>query len=151
MTRLRNYAAGVAALWLGIGAASQSPKTVQVPGSGPPAPVTKPAKPVTKPQKKKKKSGKRRGQRPGAAKPKGSGKSKKPTGPRGQLRPTAERYKQIEEALASRGYLKEEPSGKWTDASAEALRNFQSDHNLTPTGRLDSVSLIQLGLGPKQE
>lgn len=74
----------------------------------------------------------------------------KPPRPRGQLRPTNERYKEIETALASRGYLGEEPSGKWGSGSVEALRAFQADHQLPPTGKLDSLSLIQLGLGAKQ-
>lgn len=73
-----------------------------------------------------------------------------PPRPRGQLRPTTERYKEIETALASRGYLGEEPSGKWGPPSVDALRAFQADHQLPPTGKLDSLSLIQLGLGPKQ-
>ena len=70
--------------------------------------------------------------------------------PRGQQRPTPERYKQIEEALASHGYLHEDPSGKWGPGSVDALRSFQADHQLPPTGRLDARSLIQLGLGPAQ-
>ncbi len=77
-------------------------------------------------------------------------KSATPPRPRGQLRPTNDRYKEIETALASRGYLGEEPSGKWGPPSVEALRAFQADHQLPPTGKLDSLSLIQLGLGPKQ-
>jgi peptidoglycan hydrolase-like protein with peptidoglycan-binding domain len=64
------------------------------------------------------------------------------------LRPTNERYKEIETALASRGYLGEEPSGKWGSGSVEALRAFQADHQLPPTGKLGSLSLIQLGLAP---
>ncbi len=68
---------------------------------------------------------------------------------RGQLRPTPERYKEIEQALAARGYLNEEPTGKWGEGSVEALRAFQADHQLPPTGKLDSLSLIQLGLGPR--
>ena len=77
-------------------------------------------------------------------------KTKKAAAPRGQQRPTPERYKEIEQALADRGYLLEEPSGKWSPAAVEALRSFQSDHDLPPTGRIDAVSLMQLGLGAKQ-
>jgi peptidoglycan hydrolase-like protein with peptidoglycan-binding domain len=69
---------------------------------------------------------------------------------RGQVRPTSERYKQIEQALAARGYLNEEPNGRWGAPAVEALRAFQSDQQLPPTGKLDALSLIQLGLGPKQ-
>jgi putative peptidoglycan binding protein len=84
------------------------------------------------------------------AKARSKSKSTTPPRPRGQLRPSNERYKEIETALASRGYLGEEPSGKWGPPSVEALRAFQADHQLPPTGKLDSLSLIQLGLGPKQ-
>ena len=82
-------------------------------------------------------------------KKKKTSKTKKAATPRGQQRPTPERYKQIEEALAARGYLLEEPTGKWSPGAVEALRNFQADHELPPTGRLDAQSLIQLGLGPQ--
>lgn len=78
-------------------------------------------------------------------------KSKRAAAPRGQQRPTTERYKEIEEALASRGYLQEEPTGKWSPTAVEALRSFQADHDLPPTGRLDSLSLMQLGLGPREQ
>ena len=74
--------------------------------------------------------------------------TKKPVRQRGQLQPTTERYKEIEQALADRGYLTEEPTGKWGPASVEALRSFQADNELPATGRLDSLSLIHLGLGP---
>jgi cytoskeletal protein RodZ len=70
--------------------------------------------------------------------------------PVGQQRPTAERYKEIETALYERGYLMETPSGAWTPASAEALSRFQADEDLPPTGKLDALSLIRLGLGPQQ-
>jgi hypothetical protein len=32
----------------------------------------------------------------------------------------------------------------------EALKRFQADQNLTPDGKLGSLSLIALGLGPKR-
>lgn len=48
-----------------------------------------------------------------------------------------------------KGYLKSEPSGVWDTESADALRQFQTDKNLAPTGKLSSASLIALGLGPK--
>jgi peptidoglycan hydrolase-like protein with peptidoglycan-binding domain len=68
-----------------------------------------------------------------------------------QLQPTAERYAEIQRALAQKGYLQSEPDGKWGPNSVEALRSFQRDQNLEPSGRIDSVSLIALGLGPKYE
>jgi len=66
-----------------------------------------------------------------------------------QMAPTPERYREIQQALADKGYLKSEANGVWDDQSAEALRQFQTDRKLSPTGKLSSASLIALGLGPK--
>lgn len=69
-----------------------------------------------------------------------------------QRSPTPERYKEIQEALATKGYL--EPgssSGVWDTSSVAALKKFQQDQNLEPSGKLDSLSLIALGLGPKRD
>ena len=49
------------------------------------------------------------------------------------------------------GYLQGEPTGQWDQSSLEALRRFQQDQNLQPSGKLDSLSLIALGLGPKHD
>jgi len=68
-----------------------------------------------------------------------------------QLAPNPERYKEIQQALAAKGYLNAAPSGVWDNESAEALRRFQRDQNLEPSGKLNSMSLIALGLGPKRE
>jgi hypothetical protein len=69
-----------------------------------------------------------------------------------QLSPTPERYKEIQQALATKGYLTpEEANGKWDDTSAAALRKFQTDQNLDGNGKINSLSLIALGLGPKRE
>jgi peptidoglycan hydrolase-like protein with peptidoglycan-binding domain len=67
-----------------------------------------------------------------------------------QQAPTADRYKEIQQALASKGYLHGEPSGKWDADSADALKHFQTDQNLSPDGKINSLSLIALGLGPKR-
>ncbi|HET9319599.1 MAG TPA: peptidoglycan-binding protein [Bryobacteraceae bacterium] len=66
-----------------------------------------------------------------------------------QLAPTPDRYKEIQSALADRGYLKQSPSGVWDGQSADALKHFQQDQSLEPTGKLNSLSLIALGLGAK--
>jgi hypothetical protein len=50
-----------------------------------------------------------------------------------------------------KGYLQSDPDGNWDAASVAALRKFQQDHNLQPSGKIDSLSLIALGLGPKYE
>lgn len=67
----------------------------------------------------------------------------------GQTAPTPDRYKEIQEALAKKGYLHSEANGVWNQESADALRRFQQDQNLQASGKLDSLSIIALGLGPK--
>jgi hypothetical protein len=64
--------------------------------------------------------------------------------------PSPERYKEIQQALAGKGYLQGEPSGEWGSDSVEALKHFQTDQNLMPDGKISSLSLIALGLGPKR-
>lgn len=69
-----------------------------------------------------------------------------------QLAPTPDRYKEIQGALVAKGYLKpEDISGAWNQASMDALKRFQSEQNLEATGKINSLSLIALGLGPKHE
>jgi hypothetical protein len=68
-----------------------------------------------------------------------------------QLQPTAQRYREIQAALVNKGYLRGEPSGAWSQESMDALRRFQEDQKLEATGKIDSLSLIALGLGPKRE
>ena len=65
--------------------------------------------------------------------------------------PSVERYKEIQEALAAKGYFKAEPNGAWGPASIDALKRFQHDQNLVEDGKIGSLSLIALGLGPKRE
>jgi hypothetical protein len=67
-----------------------------------------------------------------------------------QQAPTPDRYKEIQQALASKGYFKGEPNGEWGPDSADALKRFQTDQNLMPDGKISSLSLIALGLGPKR-
>lgn len=67
-----------------------------------------------------------------------------------QGQPSPERYAEIQQALVAKGYLKNEATGLWTNESGAALKHFQSDQNLTPDGKLNSLSLIALGLGPKR-
>ncbi|MFN7993182.1 MAG: peptidoglycan-binding domain-containing protein [Bryobacteraceae bacterium] len=69
----------------------------------------------------------------------------------GQSAPSPDRYKEIQEALARKGYLHQGPTGTWDQNSADALRRFQQDQNLQPNGKLDSLSIIALGLGPRYE
>jgi len=67
------------------------------------------------------------------------------------LQPSPERLKEIQQALASRGYFTSEPDGTWGPASIDALKRFQHDQNLVEDGKIGSLSLIALGLGPKRE
>jgi hypothetical protein len=66
-----------------------------------------------------------------------------------QANPSPERYKEIQQALASKGYLKSEPNGVWDSQSTDALRQFQADKKLDPSGKINAPSLIGLGLGPQ--
>ncbi|MCC6341552.1 MAG: peptidoglycan-binding protein [Bryobacterales bacterium] len=68
----------------------------------------------------------------------------------GQTTPTPDRYREIQQALIERGYLKGEASGKWDAESVDAMRRFQQDQNIETSGQLDSLSLIALGLGPRR-
>jgi peptidoglycan hydrolase-like protein with peptidoglycan-binding domain len=67
-----------------------------------------------------------------------------------QQSPTPERYKEIQQALATKGYFQGEPNGEWGPDSQAALKRFQTEQNLTSDGKLSSMSLIALGLGPKR-
>jgi hypothetical protein len=52
----------------------------------------------------------------------------------------------------AKGYLKpEEVSGGWDQNSIEGLKKFQAAQNLETTGKINSLSLIALGLGPKRD
>ena len=67
-----------------------------------------------------------------------------------QNAPSADRYKEIQQVLATKGYFKGDANGQWGPDSVEALRRFQGDQNLTQDGKLGSLSLIALGLGPRR-
>jgi len=69
-----------------------------------------------------------------------------------QLAPTPQRYKEIQGALAAKGYLRQEDAtGSWNQTSVDALTKFQSERNLGSTGKINSLSLIALGLGPRHD
>lgn len=70
--------------------------------------------------------------------------------PRTQQQPEPARIREIQQALAARGYAVE-PTGVWDAATVEAIKKFQEDHNITNLsgrGKLDPLTLIALGLGP---
>lgn len=68
----------------------------------------------------------------------------------GPQAPSADRYKEIQHALAERGYYHGDVNGVWGSGSTDALKRFQTDQHLEADGKLDSLSLIGLGLGPKR-
>jgi hypothetical protein len=74
-------------------------------------------------------------------------KKKKAAQTRRQLTPEPSRIREIQGALAKEGYYKGEPTGKWDDASMEAMKQFQSAKGLPATGKLEALSLQKLGLG----
>jgi hypothetical protein len=96
--------------------------------------------------------------KPGAATRSASSRGKKTTGKRGttwrnrQMSPTPDRYREIQGALASKGYLKpEDATGTWNQTSADAMKKFQAAQNLDSNGKINSLSLIALGLGPHRD
>jgi len=66
-----------------------------------------------------------------------------------QAAPTPQRYKEIQDALAAKGYLKSEGTGVWDAESIDALKRYQAENKEDPTGKITAASLIGLGLGPK--
>ena len=64
-----------------------------------------------------------------------------------QAAPTPERYRQIQSALAEKGYLKSEPNGVWDADSIDAMKRYQADQKQDPSGKVTAASLIGLGLG----
>ncbi|MBZ5528463.1 MAG: peptidoglycan-binding protein [Acidobacteriia bacterium] len=66
---------------------------------------------------------------------------------RGQKAPAAERITEIQQALAKSGAYSGKPSGKWDAATVQAMKKFQEEQGLNPTGKMDARSLQKLGLG----
>jgi polyisoprenoid-binding protein YceI len=68
------------------------------------------------------------------------------------MSPTPDRYREIQGALASKGYLKpEDATGTWNQTSTDAMKKFQAQQNLDSNGKINSLSLIALGLGPHRD
>lgn len=68
-----------------------------------------------------------------------------------QLAPEPGRYREIQQALIDKGYLEGPASGQWNQDSVDALRRFQREQNLQPSGKINSLSIIALGLGPRYD
>ena len=64
-----------------------------------------------------------------------------------QMAPTSARISEIQSALAAQGSYKGQPNGKWDAATTQAMKDYQSAHGLTATGKLDALTLQRLGLG----
>lgn len=70
-----------------------------------------------------------------------------------QQQPAEDRIREIQQALTEKGY-NVDVNGVWGPESTEALKKFQEDqniNNMSGRGKLDSLTLIALGLGPKRE
>lgn len=65
--------------------------------------------------------------------------------------PASSRIREVQQALMERGYLRSEVSGSWNAASIEALKRFEADQKVRVDGKIDSKTLIALGLGPKYD
>jgi hypothetical protein len=95
--------------------------------------------------------------KPGAPKAASKKKAAKTASPAAAIRrtaqqhPTSERYKEIQQALADKGYFSGTVDGSWGQDSVDAMKRFQHDQNLTEDGKIGSLSLIALGLGPKHD
>ena len=68
-----------------------------------------------------------------------------------QMRPSRERVVQIQKALTEAGYDPGPADGFWGPNSISAFQDFQEDRGRDPTGWIDALSLIDLGLGPKYD
>jgi peptidoglycan hydrolase-like protein with peptidoglycan-binding domain len=82
-----------------------------------------------------------------AKKKKAAAKSKKKPKVKGQTAPTPDRIKEIQAALQKDGLYQGEPTGKWDEATTEAMRKYQDKIGVSPTGKIDAISLKKLGLG----
>jgi hypothetical protein len=67
---------------------------------------------------------------------------------RGQQAIDGERCRAIQQALVREHYMSGQPSGKWDDATQQAMRRYQADQGWQSKSVPDSRALIRLGLGP---
>jgi peptidoglycan hydrolase-like protein with peptidoglycan-binding domain len=82
-----------------------------------------------------------------AKKKKTSSKSRRKARVKGQTAPTTDRIKEIQSALQKDGSYAGTPTGKWDSTTVEAMKKYQDKNGLSPTGKIDAVSLNKLGLG----
>lgn len=70
---------------------------------------------------------------------------------RGQQAITADRTREIQQALIRANYLEGEPTGVFDQRTKDALSKLQKDNGWQTKIVPDSRALIKLGLGPSQE
>ena len=74
-------------------------------------------------------------------------KSKRTPKPTAQKVPTPDRIRDIQSALQREGAYQGNPTGKWDDSTVEAMKTYQGKNGMTPTGKIDALTLEKLGLG----
>lgn len=153
--QLRNFALSIAALTLGFSLtwAAAAPKKKAASPSTSKAPAAKKAAPKATARRYTPPAATRGRATTTYARGRTRGRSPQPVPVRryyGQQSPTTDRYLEIQQALVTRGYLTTPPSGTWDPATVDALKRFQEEQNLPPTGKITALSLIALGLGPKR-
>jgi hypothetical protein len=82
-----------------------------------------------------------------AKKKKVSSKTKRKPKVKGQTAPTPDRIREIQTALQKDGSYDGQPTGKWDAATMDAMKKYQDKIGVSPTGKIDAVSLNKLGLG----
>jgi peptidoglycan hydrolase-like protein with peptidoglycan-binding domain len=63
------------------------------------------------------------------------------------MAPTPDRITEIQTALARENAYPGDPNGKWDAATIDAMKRFQTAQGLSPTGKIDALTLQRLGLG----
>ena len=56
--------------------------------------------------------------------------------------------RQIQAHLKSQGYYDKTPDGQWDADTSNGLEGFQDAHGLQPTGMLDGMTILVLGVAP---
>lgn len=69
----------------------------------------------------------------------------------GQQAIDSDRTREIQEALIREHYLSGEPTGRWDDATKQALVRLQGEQGWQTKVVPDSRAIIKLGLGPKHD
>lgn len=76
-----------------------------------------------------------------------SSRSRRRSRVKAQAAPTPDRIKEIQTALQKDGSYQGEPTGKWDAATTDAMKKYQDKIGVSPTGKIDAISLNKLGLG----